>query len=234
MIGQLSHQTASPRYRALLWDNDGVLVDTERWYFQANREVLAAIGVELTAELYLQHFLASSGGAWHLASERGCTDAQIEAMRVDRNARYERHLDTQALPIAGVRETLAALRPHYAMGIVTSSRRDHFEVIHRRTGFLEFFDFALTHDDFEHSKPNPEPYLRAIARTGLSAMDCLAIEDSPRGLAAARAAGLDCWVIPTELSRAADFSAATRVLRDVTEVATLLRSDNVDRESPRK
>lgn len=217
-----SSQAVERRYRAILWDNDGVLVDTERWYFQATREVMAEVGIELTPALYFEHFLASSGGTWHLAAARGLSEAEIDALRAKRNRKYLHHLDTEALPIPGVQETLEALRPHFRMAIVTSSRRDHFEAIHRRTGFLPFFDFALTHDDYTNSKPDPEPYRRAIERMGLPASECLAIEDAPRGLAAARAAGLDCWVIPTELSRAADFSRATRVLGSVHEVAARL------------
>jgi len=213
---------AFPTYRAILWDNDGVLVDTERWYFHANREVLAKVGVELTEALYCEHFLASSGGAWHLAAARGLGEADIAVLRRERDERYQQFLEEQPLAIAGVRETLQALRPHYAMGIVTSSRRAHFETIHRRTGFLEFFDFALTAEDYARCKPAPDPYLQAIVRSEFSAAECLAIEDAPRGLTAARAAGLDCWVIPTALSRPADFSGGTRILRDVTEVASLL------------
>lgn len=214
--------TAPKDYRAILWDNDGVLVDTERWYFHTTREVLAEVGIDLTEELYFEHFLASSGGVWPLAAARGLSEAQIEALRCDRNARYQRRLETEPLAIPGAEETLRRLRPHYAMGIVTSSRRDHFETIHRRTGFLEFFDFALTLGDYAGSKPEPGPYLAAIARCGFPAAACLAIEDAPRGLASARAAGLDCWVIPNALSRRADFSQATRILGAVAEVGPLL------------
>ncbi len=210
-------------YRAILWDNDGVLVDTERWYFQSTREVLATVGIDLTEALYFEHFLASSGGVWHLAAARGIGETKIEALRQRRNERYRTYLEQQPLVILGVREVLEALRPHFKMGIVTSSRRDHFETIHRRTGLLGFFDFALTLEDYDRSKPEPDPYLAGIARTGCTPAECLAIEDAPRGLAAARAAGIDCWVIPTDLGRMADFSGAARILRNVQELPTLLR-----------
>ncbi len=209
-------------YRAILWDNDGVLVDTERWYLQSTREVLATVGIDLTEALYFEHFLASSGGIAPLATARGLSSDQIEELRRRRNALYQSHLKQQPLTIPGVRETLAALRPRFAMGIVTSSRRDHFHSIHRRTGLLEFFDFVLTSEDYAESKPAPDPYLAGIARTGCAPAECLAIEDAPRGLAAARAAGIDCWVIPTELSRPADFSGAARILRKVQELPALL------------
>ncbi len=209
-------------YKALLWDNDGVLVDTERWYFQATRDVLAEIGIELTEALYFEHFLASANGLTHLAAARGFGETEITRLRRDRDERYERLIECHPLAIPGVRETLQVLRPHFTMGIVTSSQRAHFEVIHRHTGFLEFFDFVLTSDDYPNCKPAPDPYLHAIARSGFPAANCLAIEDAPRGVVAARAAGIDCWVVPTTLSRFADFSNATRVLNGVIDVASIL------------
>jgi HAD superfamily hydrolase (TIGR01509 family) len=209
-------------YRAILWDNDGVLVDTERWYHQATREVLVDVGIDVTDGLYFEHFLVNSGGITELGEQHGFGHAQIEALRLRRNARYEHFLAHEHLPIPGAEDVLRALRPHFAMGIVTSSRRDHFEMIHRRTGFLRFFDFALTQGDYTCSKPDPEPYLRAIERSGFSVDQCLAIEDAPRGLMAARAAGLDCWVLPTDLSRASAFPGATRIVGNIAEVAALL------------
>ena len=211
-----------PNYGAILWDNDGVLVDTERWYYQATREVFAGVGVNLTVDLYFEYFLSRSGGTTRLAAARGLSEVDIAAIQGARNKCYLRMLEQELITIAGVRETLAALRPHFVMGIVTSSRRAHFEAIHRRAGLLEFFDFAVTREDYAKSKPAPDPYLVAVARSGLSAGRCLSIEDAPRGLIAARAAALDCWVIPTELTRRAAFSGAARILDQITDVSTLL------------
>ena len=218
----LKTDSDAPNYGAILWDNDGVLVDTERWYFQATRELFAGVGVDLTVELYFEYFLSRSGGTSHLASARGLSEADTAAIRDARNERYLRMLEQELITIVGVRETLAALRPHFVMGIVTSSRREHFEAIHRRTGLLEFFDFAVTLGDYARSKPAPDPYLVAVARSGLPACRCLAIEDAPRGLIAARSAALDCWVIPSELTRRAAFSGATKVLDRVADVSSLL------------
>ncbi|MFN8508000.1 MAG: HAD family phosphatase [Dehalococcoidia bacterium] len=211
-----------PNYAAILWDNDGVLVDTERWYFQATRDVFAEAGIDLTTGIYFDYFLANSNGTSRFARAHGLGEADIDALVELRNARYLRLLEREHIVIEGVRETLAALRPHFAMGIVTSSRRSHLEAIHARAGLLPFFDFAITHEDYPLSKPAPDPYLAAVARTGLPASKCLAIEDAPRGLTAARAAGLDCWVIPTELTRGVPFAGATRLLTRVADVASLL------------
>jgi beta-phosphoglucomutase-like phosphatase (HAD superfamily) len=99
-----------------------------------------------------------------------------------------------------------------------SSHRDHFEAIHRNTKLLRFFEFVLTREHYERSKPDPDPYLAALARMGLHPRECLVIEDSERGLRSANAAGLACWVIPTVLTRAGDFRAADRMLGAVADV----------------
>src|SRR5215831_13837960 len=92
-------------YRAILWDNDGVLVDTERWYFRATRDVLADVGVELTEALYFEHFLASANGMTHLAAARGLSETEIERLRRKRDERYEHHIEREPLAIPGVLET---------------------------------------------------------------------------------------------------------------------------------
>lgn len=212
-------------YRALLWDNDGVLVDTERHYFAACRKALAALEIELTEALFHDHWMASSIGMRALVGAHGLTQDQVAQLQRDRDQDYEARLASEPLTIDGVEHVLRALRPQFAMGIVTGSRRSHFEAMHRRTGLLSLFDFSVTEDDCPRTKPHPDPYLAAIARTGVPAAACLAIEDAPRGLAAARAAGLDCWVIRTPLTARADLSAATRVLDRVTDVAALLLGD---------
>ena len=73
------------------------------------------------------------------------------------------------------------------MGIVTSSRRLHFETIHEKSGLLPYMDFVLTREDYVESKPHPEPYLAAAALLGVDPTRCLVLEDAPSGGAAARA-----------------------------------------------
>ena len=108
------------------------------------------------------------------------------------------------------------------MAIVTSSRRDHFDAIHRKSGLLQFFDFVLTREDYAHAKPNPEPYFLALANSKVPKDKCLVIEDSPRGLAAAKAAGLACWIVPSKDTLGEPFNEADRVLDSVTELLSLL------------
>ena len=119
----------------------------------------------------------------------------------------------------GVEDTLRHLQGKAIMGVVTSCRKEHFEIIHSGTGLLHFFDFVLTRDNYKKSKPNPEPYLTALSQTGLEPQDCIVVEDTERGLAAAKAAGIRCLVVPNALTLGSKFTGAYRVLESVRDVA---------------
>ncbi|HIJ57155.1 MAG TPA: HAD family phosphatase [Deltaproteobacteria bacterium] len=209
-------------FKVILWDNDGVLVDTEKFYYLANKKLLSRYGVNLTEDLFRDLYLTRSIGAWHLIPKVDSESMDIPELKKERNAIYLRMLQTEEFRINGVEEALTALKEKYIMGIVTSSRREHFEMIHSRTGFIRFFKLILTNEDYDKSKPDPEPYLKALEMLETEPKDGLVIEDSERGLIAAKRAGMTCWVIPNHLSSHGDFSKADKILSNIGEVAELL------------
>jgi HAD superfamily hydrolase (TIGR01509 family) len=198
--------------RAVFWDNDGVLVDTEKLYFQATRELLLPAGVTLTTELFKRISLFEGRSAFDLAEEKGVPREEILRLQAERNRRYAELLAGGVRILDGVEETLGSLRGKVIQAIVTSSRRSHFDVMHAGTGLLPFFDFILTREDYVLSKPDPEPYRLAMERSGCLPEECLVVEDSERGLRAALAAGIRCIVVPNELTKGAAFDGAWRIL----------------------
>lgn len=209
------------RPTAILWDNDGVLVDTEVLFFEATRAILAEIDFELTRETFVDVSMRQGRSVFEALTDR-FEAAAIEELRRRRNRLYN---DTVARGVrinAGIQAALEHLQPRMRMGIVTGSSREHFETMHATTGLLRYFEFYLTHDEYSRSKPHPEPYLTALERFGLDEDTSVVIEDSERGLHSAVAAGLKCIVIPNELTRAGDFSAAAAVLRDAGELPEVL------------
>ena len=109
--------------KAIFWDNDGILVDTEHLYFLATKQTLAVTGIELTEEQYLGLFLVQSKGAWHLAEEKGVSLQEINRLRKERDLLYSKLLAQETLVINGVEEVLKNLHGKYLMGIVTSSKK---------------------------------------------------------------------------------------------------------------
>jgi HAD superfamily hydrolase (TIGR01509 family) len=195
--------------KAILWDNDGVLSDTERLFFDANREVLASYGVDLAHADYVAWYLEDSRGAWHLLAP-----ADVAAARRARDARYAQLLEQAAEPLCfpGVEAMLARLAPRVAMSIVTASFAEHVALAHRRGGVLRHIGNVFARTEGVRPKPHPDPYLHALRRLGLEAGDCIAVEDSPRGLAAARAAGLRCIALRSALLQDYAFDGAWRVV----------------------
>ncbi len=207
-----------PGYKAILWDNDGVLVDTEHLYRDATRTIMARAGFELSDEHYRELFLSQNHGAWHLLAERGHTESAITQMRAQRDDLYSELLRERNHTISGVEEVLQNLHGRYAMGVVTSSQRRHFEIIHSVTGLLRLFRFRIDPRGL-CATPSPIPSLiwQASHEPGCAADECIAVEDTPRGLTAALGAGLKCIVIPNAPHcRRGLSSAAHQVLREYT------------------
>ena len=197
---------------AILWDNDGVLVDTECLFFESTRRTLATIGIQLSLEQFLDLSMRQGRSAFDLAIERGWPKEQVTQLKRERDLLYSEILRNQTRVLPGVTETLKALHGRMRMAVVTSSQRQHFDVMHADIGLTRYFEFVLAREDYGKTKPNPESYLLALERLGMGAKNCVAVEDSERGLAAARAAGLRCLVIPNEVTRRCSFQGATAIL----------------------
>ena len=210
---------------AILWDNDGVLVDTERFYYQANRDYLRGHGIELSEAQFFEWFLADNCGAWHLLEAGGASAEQIARWRRERNALHLELIHAASeLVTPGIEPLLASLAGRVEMGIVTSATQASFDAIHARHDLLRHFRFALTAETYARSKPAPDPYLLGVDRIGRPADECLVIEDSPRGLAAARAAGLRCIVLRSPLTHGHDFAGADRVVDSVGELGEAIEA----------
>lgn len=216
------------KIRGILWDNDGVLVDTETLFYEANRRLFAEHDFDLSHQHFFDWFLLENLGAWHILQGRGYSDQHISALREQRNDYYTELLaQSKNLLIDGIKPALATASQIGRMGIVTSSRRDHFEQIHQQLqaqghDLLQHFDFVIAEGDYRDSKPAPDPYLAGLARIGLQADECLVIEDSPRGLRAALAAGLRCIVIRNAFCTGYDFLGALTVIGHHTELSETL------------
>ena len=180
------------------------------------------MGVELNEELYIETSLRRGESLFQqLAGAEGTPKAgavDVVKLRDDRNALYREFVANEGEVLPGVLECLEALRGKLPMAIVTSSLREAFELVHQRTGLLKYFEFALTSGDYELHKPHPDPYLSAAARLGVAPEQCMAVEDSERGLESATRAGMRCLVIPNRLTRGFEFQTAAAVLTSARDV----------------
>jgi len=209
-------------YTHILFDHDGVLVDTEPLYFRATRQVLASLGVDLETTAYLE-LQAEGANAWHQALDLGHSEARVAQKRAERNVLYQQFLSTEPIDIPGVEGVLAQLERRFTMAIVTTAKRSDFDLIHANRSITSYMDLILTNGDYARSKPCPDPYLKALSCLGIAPDAALVVEDSERGLRSAVAAGIHCAVVHHPFTATQDFSAATYRLNSLHDLLGLLQ-----------
>ncbi|GLW69421.1 hydrolase [Kitasatospora phosalacinea] len=200
----------APRPAAVLFDMDGTLVDTEHLWWQAAAELAAELDLTLTDE-DLPDVLgrAVEHTAAHL--HRSSRTARPEADLVERlNESFAAKVEARTVPRPGALALLAALRAaDVPTALVSASPRRVVDLVldalapHR-------FTTTLAAEDTSRTKPAPDPYLAAAARLGLAPAVCVAVEDTPTGVASARAAGCPVLAVPSAVPIPA--AAGTTVL----------------------
>lgn len=207
--------------KQILFDNDGVLVDTEHWYFTASAEILQTMGFHLSEDRY-RDIMIQGLSAFLIAEESGVPISETDKWRTRRNELYQHYLRSEEIAIPGVKEVLAELSHRYRMGIVTSALRCDFELIHASRGIVDYMDFVLCSGEYPRAKPYPDPYLLGLERLGGEKHETIIVEDSERGLRSAVSAGIDCVIVHNRFTEKHDFSQAAHRINTLDELLTLL------------
>ena len=195
--------------RALIFDFDGLIVDTETPWRELVRDAYRRYGLELPAEVWrdfvgthrhpLEHLREVVGPGFDMAAERA---ALIVGDTRDRLP-----------PCAGVRELVAAARgAGLRLGVASSSSLDRVDSELRRLELRDAFDAVRCRGDDLCSKPAPDIYLAALADLAICASETVVFEDSPNGTQAAKAAGIYTVAVPNDVTRRWPFEHADRVI----------------------
>ncbi len=200
----------------ILFDNDGIFVDTEELYLKANRQILEPLGIKISKEKYINETLVSGEGFDSLLPESLAEKHGRKELRKKRNKIYLELLKTELVILPYVKEVLEKIKKSrkFKIGVVTSSQREMFKAIHAKTDFEKFFDFVVDRESVNKLKPYPQPYLKGLEIANSKDFQTIVVEDSERGLNAAYAANITCFCIPTELTQKQNFSKAFKVLKN--------------------
>jgi len=219
---------ALPRtVKAVVFDMDGLLVDTEVLYCEALTAEAAAMGYELPVEV-LKRMIGHTwaGGSAGVLKDHFGEAFDTDALRDGSIARFYELAEGGVSLKAGVREVLEVLVARkIPRAIATSSRRTEVEHHIGHHGLLDSFQAIVASGDYPRPKPNPDPYLLAAERLGVDPAACLALEDSHNGVRAAHAAGMMTIMVPDILDPTEEMhSLCVRIARDLHEVRGLLEA----------
>jgi beta-phosphoglucomutase len=216
--------------RAVVFDFDGVIANSEPLHFRAFRDVLAAEDIPLSEPEYYERYLGYNDDRAfrEIGAERGRGwDDRAIANLIARKAVVTEELESRgSILFPGAREAIEQLARMCPLAIASGALRSEIERTLARERLSPYFAVIVSADDAGASKPAPDPYLRAVVRLGasrpptdpLSPADCVAIEDSPWGLESARAAGLRTVAVASTYAR--DALLGADVVVDTLETLT--------------
>lgn len=221
--------------KALIFDFDGIIMDTESPEVQVWQGIFTEQGVDFPLDIWLRDVVgatvANFNPAAYLASTTGRTfdlDALQEQARL---ARLEAQSKLTALP--GVMAILAAAkRLKMQLAIASSSPHQWVDRYLTQLGLRGTFDAVICREDAPSVKPAPDLFLAALSALGVRAAEALVLEDSPNGILAARRAGLRVVAVPNPVTKQADFSDADLVIGSLADLSLEELLDLLEHQGP--
>ncbi len=180
------------KIKAIIFDMDGVLIDAKEWHYAALNRALDYFGMGLSR---LEHVTTYDGFP---------TRKKLEMLSIEKSLPRELHdficrlkqqytideITLKCKPQFIHQYALARLKKEgYRLAVCSNSVRETIDLMLRKADLMPHLEFFLSNEDVEHHKPHPEMYQKAIARFGLSPLECLVVEDNPQGIKAAQESG---------------------------------------------
>ena len=209
--------TTSPQSSAVIFDMDGVLLDSEPLHYEAVRIILAEQGVDFPLEDYFRYLGTTLTSTWDDLCDRYPITMPFAQFEARYNADVLAHYRAGAPLIRGARELVEQLREAgVPIAVASSSHRMWVDAALKGAGLSDYFDQTTAGDEVSMGKPSPEIYLKAAEKLGVDPARCIAIEDAPAGVESASAAGMKVVLVRSELTHDLNLTSDWQV-NDLTE-----------------
>lgn len=207
-----------PQIRAVAFDLDGLMFNTEQLYERVMRELLRRRSKPFEHELTAQMMGRPGHVAFQIMIDWHALPDSVEGLYSESDEIFFHLVEEHLAPMPGLERLLTALeQAAVPKAIATSSRLRSVEKMLTRYGWRPRFEFVLTSEDVTHGKPHPEVYLSAAEKHGVAPGELLVLEDSQNGCRAAIAAGAFAVAVPGEHSRRHDFTGAAFVAESLAD-----------------
>lgn len=206
--------------KAVIFDMDGVLIDSEPLHFKVDKMVLDKLKIN-ESEYYLDRFVGYTNyEMWKIIKSEHSIEKSIdELIDLQMTTKLKYLEESEYKPIDGIKELLEELkRNKIPIGIASSSPRIFIEAVINKIGIAEYFDNWISGEEVEKSKPEPDVFLKAAELLGAKPVECVVIEDSRSGTIAAKRAGMKCIGYKNLNSGTQDLSMADTIVNSISDI----------------
>jgi HAD superfamily hydrolase (TIGR01509 family) len=203
--------------KAIIFDLDGLLADTECLHCRAYQMALLEHDIELREADYAEHWIRFGKGIGDWLTMQGL-ELDPQALRLRKSTHYLDLLASSLRPMDGALDLLKAWHGKRKFALASSSYRDAIDGVLAGLGMAHFFEVIVSGLDVPQVKPAPDIFLKAARDLDVEPAECLVLEDAEKGVMAAHLAGMRCVAVPNAYTRHHDFSKATRVCSSLTEI----------------
>lgn len=210
--------------KAILFDHDGTLVDSEGVHYRMWQRILESYGIALTIEQYIQYYagIPTASNAQRMIDNYSLLTITPSILIEEKNLATQAFLSSESFPLMkGAREAIHYFkRQGLKLAVVTGAGSEGVHVTLQSHNLQKYFSTVVSGDDVKHSKPSPDCYLLAAQRLEVDVSECIAIEDTENGIAAAVSADIPCVAVFSSMSKHHDFSNAIKTfggLREATK-----------------
>jgi len=216
------------KIKGIIFDLDGVLVDTEYYQWQGWVEVLKPFGIPLSKKEYF-NYAGKRGDIveseliknYNLKIEKGFLQKEKEKLLI----KWFNSKKLKLMPYAKEVVKFFAKNNKIKLGLASGGPRDEVILKLKRTNLYSFFPVIVAGSEVKRGKPYPDIYLLTAKKLGIEPKKCLALEDTQYGVESAKSAGLFCFAIPSEFSKKQDFSIADKIFNNLQQVIQFLKDD---------
>lgn len=208
--------------KAIIWDMDGVLIDSEPYHIKAEIKTLKHFGVDLSQQIAEKYFGLRTIDYFQALSRHYQVKLPILKMLTKHQENLGQYYREIIPPMPHAQATLKKLQPKYLQGLATSTIRALAATALKRLSLFSYFQTRVFGDQIKHGKPHPEIFLTSAAELQVSASSIIVIEDSSNGLLAAKTAGMTTIAYRSHHNQKEDLSLASHLVNDLRKIPTIL------------
>lgn len=194
--------------KAIIFDMDGLMIDSERLYIQAENEIAGQFGAEVKKETIWKMMGRKPIESIRVFVHELGLNEKPESILEMRNKIMREKLKKDLIPMPGLFEIIEGFFARLDLAISTGAPKEFLDIVLDKLDIREKFTVLQTSDDILNGKPDPEIYVKTCERLGLKSCDCIVLEDSSNGVLSGNRAGCYTMAVPSDYTREQDFSVA--------------------------